>query len=204
MLDASPLPPSAANADLPFLPPVSPDPALVPADWRQTLAVGDIVSFRFPVEDVENVPPKKRPCLVLEVEPTDSVPRITLAYGTTVVSGRNRGYEVRIASSVACAAAGLHRPTRFIGLRRLAVSADHPGFIVSREAGTPKIGRLAGTGFERLQAVRARIHAEADIAADQRAERRREVAEERARRSEAPKRSFVVETIRSRRVASER
>ncbi|RAZ81656.1 hypothetical protein [Cereibacter johrii] len=200
MLDASPLSLSAADADA-FLPPTA---LAVPAaaDWRQTLKVGDIVSFRFPVEDLEGGPAKNRPYLLLEVEPTHAGPRITLAYGTTVHGGRNRGYEVRLSDPAVFREAGLHRPTRFIGLRRLTVSADHPGFAVCRDLGTPKIGRLAGAEFERLQAVRDRIHAEADIAADRRAERRREVAEDRARRSRAPARPFVVEVKRRRQVTS--
>ncbi|EGJ22917.1 hypothetical protein RSWS8N_12545 [Cereibacter sphaeroides WS8N] len=197
MLDASPLPLSSSDADA-FFSPTAFGPVPAAADWRQTLKVGDIVSFRFPVEDVEGGPAKNRPCLVLEVEQTHAAPRITLAYGTTVPGGRKRGYEVRVSDPAAFREAGLHRPTRFIGLRRLTVSADHPAFAVCRDLGTPKIGRLTGAEFERLQAVRARIHAEADIAAERRAERRREVAEERARRSQAPARPFVVEIKRRR------
>lgn len=79
MLDASPLPLSSSDADA-FFSPTAPGPVAAAADWRQTLRVGDIVSFRFPVEDVEGGPAKNRPCLVLEVEPTHAAPRITLAY----------------------------------------------------------------------------------------------------------------------------
>ncbi|WP_180325259.1 hypothetical protein [Cereibacter azotoformans] len=149
----------------------------------------------------QNHPVKKRPCLVLEVQDTGPARRITLAYGTTVPGGRNRGYEVRITQAEALRASNLREPTRFIGSRQLCVSAAHPGFAVSRRLKTARIGRLTGAEFERLQAVRARIHAEADIAADRRAERRREVAEERARRGSPPVRPFVVETVRRRRPA---
>ncbi|PTR11633.1 hypothetical protein [Cereibacter azotoformans] len=62
MLDASPVP-FSAPVDLPALPDAAPAP-----DWRQALAVGDVVAFRFPVADVEGGLPKTRPCLVLEVD----------------------------------------------------------------------------------------------------------------------------------------
>ncbi|ABA81573.1 hypothetical protein GQF56_21720 [Rhodobacter sphaeroides] len=190
MLDAFPLPSSGPVA--------LPAPA---SDWRQTLAVGDVVAFRFPVADVEGGLPKTRPCLVLEVDTVFGERRVTLAYGTTVPGGRNRGYEVRVSDPLALAAAGLHRPTRFVAQRRITVSPDNPGFAVCRNLKTPRIGRLAKSEMDRLQAVRARLHAEADIAADRRAERRRELADRRPQGAR-PARPFTVEIVRRRKPAT--
>lgn len=95
-----------------------------------------------------------------------------LAYGTSADTSANRGYEVRLTETEA-RAAGLHRATRFVGARRMLVALDHCGFVICAAKGAPTIGRLTGDAFERLNAVRGRIHAEADMAADQRTRRRR-------------------------------
>lgn len=132
--------------------------------WTQTLTHGDIVSFHFPVTEEEGVAPKARPCLVLDVEERDGHRFVTLAYGTSVGGTANRGYEIRVNRPEDATAAGLDRPTRFVGARRITVSAAHPGFCVKRALGTAVIGRLSGVPFDRMNRVRARIHAERDIA----------------------------------------
>lgn len=156
--------------------------------WFADLSWGDIVSFRFPVEDGEDVP-KKRPCLVLDTLLVGGRRFAVLAYGTSVRNNSNRGYEVRL-GAVDAMEAGLHRSTRFIGARRLTVSLDHDGFVASGTARSPVIGRLKGSAFDRMNAVRGRIHAEADIAAESRAERR-DRPKPRHRRTQPP--SFTVE-----------
>jgi len=152
------------------------------ADWREALTWGDIISFRFPIEGAGALP-KKRPCLVLDVHRLGDSRYALLAYGTSADTQANRGYEVRLTEPEA-RAAGLHRPTRFVGARRMLVAVDHPDIIISAATDTPLIGRLTGAAFERMNAVRARIHAEADIAADRRSERRR-TRQGRRRRAEA-------------------
>ncbi|HDY95475.1 hypothetical protein LCGC14_0510620 [marine sediment metagenome] len=156
--------------------------------WFADLSWGDIVSFRFPVEHGKEQP-KKRPCLVLDTTTIGGRRFAVLAYGTSVRSNSNRGYEVRI-GAVDAMEAGLHRSTRFIGARRLTVSLDHDGFVASGTARTPVIGRLKGTAFDRMNAVRGRIHAEADIAAESQAERR-DRPKSCHRRTQPP--SFTVE-----------
>lgn len=133
--------------------------------WTETLSHGDIVSFRFPIADENGAAPKARPCLVLDIEEREGLHLVTLAYGTSAEGRANRGYEIRVACPEDAAAAGLDRPTRFVGARRLIVSLAHPGFHVSRSLGTPVIGRLPGIALARMHRVRARIHAERDIAA---------------------------------------
>ncbi|QIE54176.1 hypothetical protein G5B40_01175 [Pikeienuella piscinae] len=53
------------------------------------------------------------------------------------------------------------------------VSLDHPGIVLWAATGAPVMGRLSGDAVERMNSVRARIHAEADIAAERRSERRK-------------------------------
>lgn len=148
-------------------------PATRPEAWQDRLSHGDVVAFRFPVADEDGAPPKSRPCLVLDVVTIAGTTLVTLAYGTTAQSDANRGCEIHVTRPEAMRAAGVHRPTRFVGARRITVSVDHSGFAANR-AGTPVIGRLGAPEFERLNAVRARIHAEADMAAERHATRRRE------------------------------
>lgn len=149
----------------------TPDTAASSADWRETLSYGDIISFRFPVRGSE-LPPKIRPCLVLDIVRVGESRYAQLAYGTSAHTHANRGYEVQLNKADA-RAAGLRRPTRFVGARRMLVSLDHPDIVLGVATGVPVLGRLSGAAFERMNAVRARIHAEADIAAERRSERRK-------------------------------
>ncbi|WP_340108451.1 hypothetical protein [Pikeienuella sp. HZG-20] len=155
--------------------------AISPADWRETLTWGDIISFRFPVEGSDESP-KKRPCLVLDIARLGERRYAMLAYGTSAYTKANHGYEIRLSKAEALAS-GLRRSTRFVGARRLLVSLDHPGIVFWAATGAPVMGRLSGDAFERMNRVRARIQAEADIAADHRS-RRRKTQPARHRRTE--------------------
>jgi len=150
-------------------------------DWRATVAIGDILSFRFPVADEEEggTDLKNRPCLVLEVEDRGGVRYALLAYGTSSRGRANRGDEVLIRRPEALASCGLDRPTRFVGARRIWVPLASNDFVPRRKDGTALIGQLSGAELARLNAVRARIIALADIAAYRREEGRRERQGER-------------------------
>ncbi|WP_156799445.1 hypothetical protein [Oceanicola granulosus] len=147
--------------------------AMTPA-WQEHLSPGDIVSFEFPLAEADPTErPKPRPCLVLEIEDLAGERFALIAYGTTSPRKSNWGYEVHALHEEDYLSSGLDRPTRFIGRRRLMVSLDSPGFVISSNTGAPVLGRLSGGPAERLLAVRARIQAERDIAAERRADRRR-------------------------------
>lgn len=146
------------------------DPAALP-NWRDTLSWGDIVSFYFPVKEENGPASKRRPCLVIDTDIKGGHRYVTLAYGTTTERRGRRSYEIQVYGAEAVASSGLTRPTRFLGSRRITVSTAHPGFVSCKDKGSPVLGRLSGNAFERMNAVRARIHAEADIAAHYREER---------------------------------
>ncbi len=170
----------------------TPSPETETLTWQTALAVGDVVSYRFPVaEEDGTAKPKVRRCLVLDLVTVAGASYALLAYGTTSSTTANYGYEISVRSPKALRPAGLHRPTRFVGARRLFVPLDATGFVSSGPAGTPVLGRLDGKAFERMNEVRARIHAERDIAADRRASRKG--------RNRAP-RPFVVEHRHPRRI----
>lgn len=147
--------------------------APIPA-WQTNLRRGDVVAFRFPcAEDAGAADPKARTCLVLEIETRDGRHFAELAYGTTSDSHANRGEDLPVVDLAEIAAAGLRRPTRFVCARRVVVCVDHPAWEVSRRYATPVIGHLAPRSYERMNAIRARLHALRDFAADRRRERAR-------------------------------
>jgi hypothetical protein len=145
-------------------------PCLMTDAWQDVLAHGDIVLFRFPLsEGSDDAPIKARPCLVLDIETIGETRYARIAYGTTSRRRSNVGEEIHIRKRDAYTAAGLDRPTRFIGARRVLVPLTHSGFVVRTATGTPVLGWLTGPEIDRLNAVRGRIHALHDIAADRRA-----------------------------------
>lgn len=136
---------------------------------------GDVVLFHFPLAEEDDEPgaPKRRPCLVLDTMTKGDERYVEIGYGTSADTRANRGYEVIVKHPAARATAGLSKPTRLVCARRIIVHVDHSGFH-GRTKGPKTIGRLDETLLERMNAVRARIQAEADIAAFYQEERRRE------------------------------
>lgn len=171
--------------------------AMTPA-WQDHISPGDIVSFRFPLaEEGHSGRPKARPCLVLDLEEHGGKRYALLAYGTTSRRRSNIGYEVHVRRRADYLAAGLNEPTRFVGARRLLVPLNHSGFSVRRATGSAVLGRISGAPFTSMNAVRGRIHAEHDIAADRRNARRSRAAVARGH-------SFTVEQRTPRRGAAAR
>ncbi|KAF0674372.1 hypothetical protein [Profundibacterium mesophilum] len=166
------------------------------AAWQDHLSYGDIVSFRFPLaEEGHTGRPKARPCLILDLEEHGGKRYALLAYGTTSRRRSNVGYEVHVRRRTDYLSAGLNEPTRFVGARRLLVPLSHSGFVICRATGAPVLGRLDGNPFDAMNAVRGRIHAERDIAADRRVGRRSQAGV-------GQQRSFTVERRAPRRVAA--
>ncbi len=153
-----------------------PQPIVAAHAWAERPKRGDVVLFRFPIAEEAHEPdaPKRRPCLILDVFDWDGGPFVELAYGTSADTKANRGYEVLVKQPGARATAGLAKPTRFVCARRIIVHVNHSGFQVPTDACAPLIGHLDAALLERIHAVRARIQAEADIAAYEREEQRRE------------------------------
>ncbi|WP_143096140.1 hypothetical protein [Tranquillimonas alkanivorans] len=135
--------------------------------WKEALRHGDIVAFRFPVPgDSRGGAPDVRPCLVLDVKRLAGRTFALLAYGVTARRIRNKDAEVDVIRRSDHRAAGLLRPTRFVGEMRIFVTLDNPGFEPRDETGSPLMGRLRNQPLERLREVRARLHALSDARAD--------------------------------------
>ncbi len=161
--------------------------------WRDHVSHGDIVSFRFPLaEEGSQGRPKARPCLILDIEVRDGIRYALLAYGTSSRRRSNIGYEVHVRRRADRLMSGLDAPTRFVGARRLLVPLTHKGFVICGATGSAVLGHLAGGPFAAMNAVRGRIHAEHDIAAERRSRRRRSFLLERKFTGEkrAPRRAL--------------
>ncbi|ATG36763.1 hypothetical protein PhaeoP23_02653 [Phaeobacter piscinae] len=145
------------------------------AEDHTSLQRGDVVLFRFPLNDENAEPsaPKRRPCLVLNTLSSGDDRFVEIAYGTSADTRANRGYEVIVNHPASRDTAGLSKPTRFVGARRIIVHVDHSGFDGQTE-GPEIIGKLDARLMERLNTVWARIQAEADTAARHREEQRAE------------------------------
>lgn len=142
--------------------------------WRAKVSYGDILSFRFPLaEEAAAERPKARPCLILDVVMRGDRRYVLLAYGTTSRRPSNVGHEIHVRRQAAYSAAGLDRPTRFVGARRLLVPLTHSGFVVRSDTDSAVIGRLSGQALGDMNAVRARIFAARDIAEHYRSNDRR-------------------------------
>ena len=139
--------------------------------WADEISVGDVVLFAYPVADPETgAKPKIRPCLVLESSTHQDGKRVLLAFGTSTPARCRGGYDITLRHPGDLIVAGLVKPTRFVASRFLSVSVGNPGF-GTRDRETPVLGRLSAASAERMNRVRARLHAEHDIAAERRKER---------------------------------
>lgn len=146
-------------------------PTNVADSWKRDVASGDIVLFAYPVADPDSgARPKVRPCLVLETEDHETGKRILLAYGTSQPPKCARGYDITVRGASDLLVAGLAKPTRFMASRLLSVSIESSRF-GTRDRVTPVIGHLSSAALVRMNRVRARLHAEADMASERRRER---------------------------------
>ncbi|MGR3504425.1 MAG: hypothetical protein ACU0B7_00970 [Paracoccaceae bacterium] len=132
-------------------------------NWRDTLAPGDIVAFAFPTTEPGASDEKHRPALVLAIDRSGAVAEATIVYGTGAMTRANTGLELRVTTPADMAAARLHKPTRFVGTRRVRVPLDSPRFIVCA-ASTAVIGRLPQSfrpRLEQIQILAETLHAPA-------------------------------------------
>lgn len=123
-----------------------------PHSWQESLAPGDIVLFQFPSTEGDPRYEKDRPCLVAEIDHGAGGPTALVFYGTGADSRSNRGFEVRIRREDDYAAAGLDRPTRFIGSRSTRVPLSDKRFRSDRPGG-PRLGTLPPLLLQRLERI---------------------------------------------------
>ena len=120
-------------------------------DFTDHPDVGDIVTCRFPRREGPARAP--RPCLVLEANDAE----LLLAYGTTSPTDANVGLELSVTENPE--AHGLHRPTRFVGARRLRLSRTDERLVADRH-GRVVVGNILEAFRARLDEILAEIDAE--------------------------------------------
>ena len=143
------------------------------AAMPRVLERGDLVFFAFPApHSPEHEEPPLRACLVLDTQKRAGRLFLTLAPGEEHPPALPRGYEIAVSRRLAVKEAGLSEAHMFYADQRLTVAATHPGF--GPRMAPWIIGALDRQGADRMNAVRARIQALRDIAAERRRERQRE------------------------------
>ncbi|MBK1637176.1 hypothetical protein [Rhodovulum adriaticum] len=141
-------------------------------DWSAALSHGTVLSCRFPLSpDAPKRDAPPRPCLVLDIETLGGRRFAVIAPGLPRPDTRQRGLAIDIADGAELVRAGLWRPIRFLADKRLLISVGNTRVFPARDTTGPVRGRLSGASFERMNAVRARLHAERDIAAERRRDR---------------------------------
>ena len=146
-----------------------------PAIWQESLRGGDVLQFPLPVQNADRSRDSKPASyLVLDVFERGRSRYAMMARGTSENVTSERAYVVDVREPEARRMAGLDQPTRFNCARTVLLRLDHAGFKPNTNTGSPVIGQLDYALTARMNAVRARLQAEADIAADAREERRRE------------------------------
>ena len=118
--------------------------------WAENLRPGSILLFRFP-ERHDDLAGKKRPCVVLATQPGPAGLQVALAYGTSVDSDANRGFDINIEPDD-CESVGTRRATRFVLARRITVGAADPRFDTGDDD-NPIVGELLDHQMRQLQAL---------------------------------------------------
>ncbi len=163
--------------------------------WTASLARGDVVLFAFPHADTDGGKPKPRPCLVLDIAEIFGKRFVSLACGITDETVANKGYTIGMTRRADYTAAGLDAPISFAAQSRVLVPLTHKGFPTS--VPSPVLGRLRGSAFDRMNAVRARLAAEADMRSAKRDERRRRTAGMRPPVAVAPRPKLTLSASKS-------
>nr|WP_321462896.1 hypothetical protein [uncultured Cohaesibacter sp.] len=136
--------------------------------WPETIQRGDIVAFHFP-SGKSGKPAQlfPRPWLVLDMQTHVGQLYLTLARSHEAGQLPHRFYELVVSQSGQATIAGASGPMVFNCRQQVIVSVRHKGFALGQQ-GSPVIGMVNESELERLNAIRARLQAFADIRAEER------------------------------------
>lgn len=140
------------------------------SDWRDTIAIGDIIRWPLGSDNGDEPDASDDLALVIDIEMIGGWRVLTVAPGVEDHAQPVRPGTLRLTRLDEVRNAGLQRPIRFELGRRISIAPQHPSLAVSTQS--PVIGHLCDRALERLHRARARIHALRDIAAARRDERR--------------------------------
>nr|WP_321459820.1 hypothetical protein [uncultured Cohaesibacter sp.] len=140
---------------------------------HQAIQRGDIVAFHFP-SGKSGKPAQffPHPWLVLDMQTHVGQLYLTLARWHEAGQLPHRFYELVVSQSGQATIAGVSGPMLFNCRQQVIVSVRHKGFALGQH-GFPVIGMVNESELERLNAIRARLQAFADIRAEERTCRQR-------------------------------
>ncbi|WP_281969154.1 hypothetical protein [Roseovarius nanhaiticus] len=145
------------------------------SNWHNSVSYGDILKYRFPgLGQPAAARPATRACLVLDIETIGGRRCAVLVPAVPARRPDSAERAVTLMRQMEYRKAGLEGPTRFPIRSRLIVPLGHDGFVASQTTGTPVIGKLESSAFERMNVERARLHALRDIRQDREQDQRKQ------------------------------
>lgn len=124
--------------------------------WVQSLRVGDLVLYRFPLVDPgsgHTLTP--RPCLVANIKIIHGVTFVELMPGTQQPLPEPVAADILCDASAFCGDLAAGDGWRFLAKRAVKIDAAHGSFVTPPSETSPIVGRLYGAALEQLDALRA-------------------------------------------------
>lgn len=124
--------------------------------WVQSLRVGDIVLYRFPlVEPGSGHALMPRPCMVANIENIHGITFVELMPGTQSPLPEPMPTDILSDASAFCGDLADGDDWRFLAKRAIKVDAAHGSFVTPPDETSPILGRLYGAALDQLEVLRA-------------------------------------------------
>jgi hypothetical protein len=124
--------------------------------WIQSLRVGDIVLYRFPLVDPgDGHDLKPRPCIVADIADIHGMLFLELIPGTQAPLPEPIAEDIATDATAFCGDLSEGDGWRFLSKRAVKVDAIHARFVSPPDETSPVVGRLYGSALEQLEALRA-------------------------------------------------
>lgn len=124
--------------------------------WIQSLRVGDLVLYRFPLVDPgDGHELKPRPCVVADIANIHGMLFLELIPGTQAPLPEPVAADIVSDATAFFNDLAEGESWRFLAKRSVKVDAAHASFVTLPDDTSPFVGRLYGSALEHLEALRA-------------------------------------------------
>lgn len=124
--------------------------------WIQSLRVGDLVLYRFPMVDPgDGHDLKPRPCVVADIADIHGMLLLELFPGTQAPLPEPIADDIVTDATAFWGDLAEGDDWRFLSKRAVKVDAGHGSFVSPPGETSPDVGRLYGSALEQLEALRA-------------------------------------------------